>query len=167
MSTKSQIPALDATDWRIIEALQQDARCSFAELGRRVGLSNPSVAERVRKLEDAGIIQGYHAHVDASTVGLPLTAFIQLRCHAPQCLVQTNDARTMPEVVELYKTAGTYCALLKVHVVSLRHLEALNRRLAAYAEQVTTVVTSCAVRQQPITAAHRQRIDEEPCKLNV
>src|SRR6267143_3746505 len=69
---------LDDVGWKILQQLQQDARLSFAELGRRVGLSTPAVLERVRRMEDSGIILGYHAELDAAKVGMPITAFIRI-----------------------------------------------------------------------------------------
>src|SRR5690348_11447219 len=71
--------SLDRTDWQILAELQRDGRLSFNQLGRRVSLSAPAVAERVRRLEEAGVITGYGARVDAARAGLPLTAFVQMR----------------------------------------------------------------------------------------
>src|SRR5688500_2982658 len=81
---------LDTTDWQILHELQADARLSFNEIGRRVGLSAPAVAERVRRLEDADIVTGYRARVNPAKVGLGLTAFIQLRCAQGGCLLKTT-----------------------------------------------------------------------------
>ena len=83
---------IDDTDWRILAELQLDGRLSYKELGRRIHLSAPAVAERVRRLEDAGVIVGYGAHVDASHAGLPLLAFLQLRCRPDDCLLRTSTA---------------------------------------------------------------------------
>ena len=69
---------LDPLGWKLLVELQTDARISFAELGRRVGLSTPAVAERVRRMEDEGIIRAYRAEIDPSSVGLPITAFIRM-----------------------------------------------------------------------------------------
>src|SRR5579885_1294675 len=76
---------LDATSLEILSALQEDARLSFSELGRRVGLSSPAVAERVHRLEEAGIITGYHAQVDTEKLGYALTAFIRIRTTSETC----------------------------------------------------------------------------------
>src|SRR5881398_4175724 len=84
--------SLDSTDWKILRELQQDSRLSSNELGRRVGLSAPATAERVRKLEDAGVITSYGAQVDATKLGLPLLVFIQLRCFPERCLFKTSSA---------------------------------------------------------------------------
>src|SRR5215470_19339904 len=93
---------LDETGWRILQELQQDARLSFHELGRRVGLSAPAAAERVRKLEDAGIITSYGAQVDVAKLGLPLLVFIQLRCFPEKCLFKTSSAEKFPEILEIH-----------------------------------------------------------------
>lgn len=122
---------LDSIDWKILRELQQDSRLSFNELGRRVGLSSPAAAERVRKLEDTGVITGYGARVDRAKVGLPLLAFIQLRCNPGKCLLEHGRSEEFPEIVEMHKLSGAHCSLLKVAVSSMQHLEAFNGRLGA------------------------------------
>lgn len=134
--------ALDGADWKILRELQRDARLSYNELGRRVGLSGPSAAERVRKLEDAGILTSYGAQVDPTQLGLPVIAFIQLRCFPGMCLFKTSTAKEFPEALEMHKLSGSHCALLKAAVSSMQHLEALNERLGKYGQQVTNIVTS-------------------------
>ncbi len=134
--------SLDQTDWKILRELQQDARLSYNELGRRVGLSAPATAERVRKLEDADIITSYGAQVDVAKLGLPLLVFIQLRCFPERCLFKTSSAEKFPEVLDIYKLSGNHCALLKVALSSLEHLEAFTERLGVHGEQITNVVTS-------------------------
>jgi Lrp/AsnC family leucine-responsive transcriptional regulator len=133
---------LDQADWKILRELQQDGRLSYNELGRRVGLSAPAAAERVRKLEDAGVITSYGAQVDVAKLGLPLLAFIQLRCFPDRCLFKTSSAEKFPEILEIHKLSGSHCALLKVALTSLEHLEAVNERLNVHGEQITNVVTS-------------------------
>lgn len=142
--------SLDSTDWKILRELQRDARTSFNELGRRVGLSSPSAAERVRKLEEAGILTSYGARVEPTKVGLPLLAFIQLRCAPGACLFKTGSAEQFPEVLEMYKLSGSHCALLKVAVSSMQHLEDLNERLGRHGEQITNIVTSCVLEHRII-----------------
>ncbi|GCE28914.1 AsnC family transcriptional regulator [Dictyobacter alpinus] len=142
--------SLDPTDWKILRELQQDARLSYNELGRRVGLSSPAAAERVRKLEDAGIIMSYGAQIDVAKVGLPLLVFIQLRCAPDRCLFKTSNAGKFPEILEMHKLSGSHCALLKVALSSMEHLEAFNERLSVHGEQITNVATSTLFRQQVI-----------------
>lgn len=142
--------SLDSTDWKILRELQTDARLSYNELGKRVGLSAPATAERVRKLEDAGVITSYGAQVDATKVGLPLLAFIQLRCFPDRCLFKTSSAEKFPEVLEIHKLSGSHCALLKVALASMEHLEAFNERLGIHGEQITNIATSNLFTQQVI-----------------
>jgi DNA-binding Lrp family transcriptional regulator len=97
MTLQKETP-LDSTHWHILRELQRDARLSYRELGRRVGLSAPGAAERVRKLEDAGVLMGYQAQLNLAKVGLPLTAWIQLRCAPGKCLMKTTRAADIPKL---------------------------------------------------------------------
>jgi Lrp/AsnC family leucine-responsive transcriptional regulator len=134
--------ALDQTDWRIIAELQRDGRLSFNKLAARINLSAPAVAERVRRLEEAGVISGYQARIDPARVGLPLTAFVHMRCHHGRCLLKTTTAEDLPEVVEIHKLSGKGCSMLKVRVASMEHLEGLFERLGEHGEMDTHVVLS-------------------------
>jgi Lrp/AsnC family transcriptional regulator, leucine-responsive regulatory protein len=134
--------ALDQTDWRIIAELQRDGRLSYNQLGRLVHLSAPAVAERVRRLEESGVIAGYSARIDPARAGLPLTAFVQLRCALGRCLLKTTTAEDYPEVVEVHKLSGTSCSMLRVRVASMPHLEGLLERLGEHGEMNSHVVLS-------------------------
>ena len=136
---------LDGTDWKLLRELQRDARLSYNELGRRVGLSAPAAAERVRKLEGAGVITGYGVRIGLAKVGMPLLALIELRCTQGACLLKTSTAEEFPEVLEMHKLSGSHCALLKVALASMRHLEAFNERLGAHGALVVNIVTSSAL----------------------
>lgn len=149
MTLQSESP-LDATDWKILRELQQDARLSYNELGRRVALSAPAAAERVRKLEDRGIITRYAAQVDPEKIGLPILAFIQMRCEPGKCLFKDSRACDFPEVLELHILSGTHCSLLKVAVSSMKHLTALSERLERYGSFQIDIVTSTALTNRPI-----------------
>jgi Lrp/AsnC family leucine-responsive transcriptional regulator len=137
--------ALDTTDWHILRELQKDARLSYNELGRRVALSAPAAAERVRKLEDRGIITGYGIQIDLAKVGLSMLAFIQLRCNPDKCLLKTGTAAEFPEVIEIHKLSGSHCSLLKVAVSSMQHLESFNERLGKHGPLTVNIVTSTAL----------------------
>jgi Lrp/AsnC family transcriptional regulator, leucine-responsive regulatory protein len=141
---------LDGTDWHILKELQADGRLSYHELGRRVGLSSPAVAERVRRLEDAGVIAGYHARVDATRAGLPVAAFIQMRCRIDRCLLKTSEADDYPEVVEIHKLSGDYCSMLKVRAASIEHLEGVIERIGKHGEMRTSVVLSTQYADRPV-----------------
>ncbi|MEO3806131.1 Lrp/AsnC family transcriptional regulator [Nonomuraea sp. B1E8] len=133
---------MDRTDWRIIGELQRDGRLSFNKLAQRVNLSAPAVAERVRRLEESGVITGYQARIDPSRAGQPLTAFVQMRCAHGRCLLKTTAAEDLPEVTEVHKLSGSWCTMLKVRVASMPHLEGLLERLGEHGEMNSHVVLS-------------------------
>jgi len=143
---------LDSTDWRILDELQRDGRLSYNQLARRVNLSSPAVAERVRRLEESGVIAGYQAKVDPAKAGMPLTAFIEMRCTPGRCLLKTSTADDLPEVVEIHKLSGNSCTILKVRAASLQHLEGLNERLGEHGEINTHVVFSTQYEGRPVEA---------------
>ncbi|NUR52385.1 MAG: Lrp/AsnC family transcriptional regulator, partial [Hamadaea sp.] len=90
---------MDPVDWHILDELQRDARLSFNELSRRVNLSAPAVAERVRRLQETGVITGYHAHVDLAKAGRQATALIRMHCYGPTCLLREPAVADWPEVL--------------------------------------------------------------------
>jgi Lrp/AsnC family leucine-responsive transcriptional regulator len=141
---------LDQTDWRIIAELQRDGRLSYNQLGRLVNMSSPAVAERVRRLEESGVIAGYQARIDPGRAGLPLTAFVQLRCALGRCLLKTTSADDFPEVLEVHKLSGNSCSMLKVRVVSMPHLEGLLERLGEHGEMNSHVVLSTQYEGRPV-----------------
>jgi len=153
--------SLDATDWKILRELQKDARLSYNELGRRVGLSAPAAAERVRRLEDGGIITGYAAQIDPAKVGLPLLALIQLHCNPGKCLLKTSSIEQFPEVLEVHKLSGSHCSLLKVALSSMQHLETFNERLGAHGPLISTIVTSSPLTHRSIDWEHPD-VDLDP-----
>jgi Lrp/AsnC family leucine-responsive transcriptional regulator len=150
MATVRSDPTLDATDWRLLAELQADARLSFKELARRIHLSPPAVAERVRRLEQAGVITGYGARVNPAGAGQPLLAFVQLRCSLGRCLLRTTTADDFPELVEIHKLSGEHCTLLKVRAASLAHLEGLVERLGEHGEMRTHIVLSTQYEGRPV-----------------
>jgi len=135
--------SLDLVDLRLLRELQQNARLSYAELGRRIGLSIPAITERVRKLEDAGIIQGYHARVDPQKIGLPVTAFIRMHTTGERSLYKMKAVIAgCPEVVECYHLSGEDYYLLKVHTETLGQLEKMVEKLQLYGQTTTSIVLS-------------------------
>ena len=149
MTSQRQRP-LDALDWRLLRELQHDARLSYNALAQRVGLSAPAVAERVRRLEEAGVIVGYRAEVDPAKVGLPLTAVVQLHCAPGKCLLKTASAAAFPEIIEVLKVSGPHCTVLKVVAASIPHLEQFFERLGQHGELQTSMVWSSALSRRVI-----------------
>jgi Lrp/AsnC family leucine-responsive transcriptional regulator len=136
---------LDEIGWKLLLALQEDARLSFAELGRRVGLSLPAVAERVRRLEEAGLITGYHAKLDPHKLGASVAAFIRLRSTGDRYRQVQALARELPEVLECHHLTGGDAFIMKVVVSSIAHLEKLIGRLTPYGQTTTSIVLSSPV----------------------
>ena len=157
--TLDYIKLLDEVGWQILQALQEDARISFAELGRRVGLSLPAVAERVRRLEEAGIITGYHAHINLAKVNLPIAAFIRINVPGERYPQVLALARDLPEVLECHHLSGTDSFIMKVAAASIPHLEELITRLSTYGPTTTSIVLSSPVRKQ-ITAQKSGYLDK-------
>lgn len=137
--------ALDEVDWRLLEELQRDGRLSFNELSRRVALSAPAVAERVRRLESRGVITGYHAEVDPAAVGLRVTALVRLQCYGPTCLLRDEQALHRPEILRLFRVTGDACCVLFVAVPTMVHFERLIDDLAEHGRPSSTMVLSTPV----------------------
>ena len=136
---------LDGIGWKILSELQQNARMPFAELGRIVGLSTPAVTERVHKMEEAGIIVGYRAHIDPAKVGLPILAFVNVRVGGENLTRFMEVAATHPEVLECHRVTGAESFLLKVAVSDVTHLEILLDALMPYVATTTSMVLSTAL----------------------
>src|ERR1700712_3004505 len=136
---------LDDTNRRLLAELQEDARLSVAELGRRVGLSSPAVADRIARLEGAGVIRGYHAEVDARALGYALTAVIRVRPAPRQLGKLAQLIPSIPEVVECERTTGEDCYVMKAHVRDVEHLEEVIDMLIAYGQTTTAIVQSAPV----------------------
>lgn len=131
---------LDATDRAILKALQREGRIAFSELGRRIGLSQPAMSERVRRLEERGIITGYGARVDPKALGIATSAIMRLRTtheHIKSCL---DLFRTLPEVIEVYRVTGEDCFVLRVMVPAPEDLERIVDAIAKYGAVATSVV---------------------------
>lgn len=141
---------LDEIGWRILRELQENARITFAELGRRVGLSLPAVTERVRRLEDAGVITGYRAEIDKARIGLPITAFMRLSIAGDISTRLTTILKEIPEVMECYRVTGGDSFILKVHVSSVAHLEELIDKFVPFGTTTTTLVLSTLVARRTI-----------------
>lgn len=145
----AEIP-LDEVDWRILAAMQADARRSFRGLAALVGMSAPAVAERVRRLEEAGVIVGYRAVVDPGKVGRPVAALIRLRPPGAPVARIAAAAAAMPEVLECHSLTGQHLCVLKVAVPSVAALEALIERLTAYGEPETELILSTPLPARPV-----------------
>lgn len=134
--------ALDRTDWRLLAELQKDGRASYAELARAVAMSASAVAERIRRLEEAGVIADYRATVDPERVGLTVMAFVRLRYPSGNYRPFHAMLDSTPEIVEAHHVTGEDCFVLKVLARSMRHLEEVTGRIAGLGAVTTSVVYS-------------------------
>jgi len=141
---------IDEIDRKILKELQQDARVSYAELGRRVGLTTPAVIERVRKLEDSGVIAGYRADIDTAKVGLPITAFVRMSITGVDYSHIIEVAEQSNEVLECHRGTGGDSFIMKLAVSSVEHLQEVIDRLVPYGITTTTIVLSSPVKRRVI-----------------
>ena len=145
---------LDAIAWKILENLQHDARMSFAELGRKVGLSTPAAAERVRRLEEAGVITGYHASVDMSKLGVPIHVLMRLTIPGGDLQIgrTVSAIKELPEITRCHRITGDESFVIEAHLVSVRHLETLIDKLSAFGATATSTVLSSPVERRDYSA---------------
>jgi Lrp/AsnC family leucine-responsive transcriptional regulator len=140
---------LDPTDRRILEELATDARLTLAELGRRVNLSPPAARERLQRLERTGVIKGYHAEIDATALGYPLTAIVRVRPAARQLPKIQELAASIPEVSECHRITGEDCFFLKIHLRSLDELDGVLDQFLVHGQTTTSLVQSTPLPHRP------------------
>jgi Lrp/AsnC family leucine-responsive transcriptional regulator len=149
-SDRKQNGLLDEVNLSLLHELQRDARLSLAELGRRVGLSPPAVAERLGRLENDEVLRGYHAEVDPVALGYSLSAVLRIR-PAPRELRKVAElAQKTPEVVECHRVTGEDCYFMKMHVRDVGHLEEVIDRFAVFGQTTTSIIQSSPVPQREI-----------------
>ncbi|MBX3080391.1 MAG: Lrp/AsnC family transcriptional regulator [Anaerolineae bacterium] len=144
--------ALDHLDWVILELLQTNARMPFSEIGRQVGLSQPAVAERVRRLEAEGVICGYHAEINTELIGHPITAIIRISTpggiHSDRAAAH---AASMREIIECHKVTGSDCFVMKVLVKSIKHLESVIDQLSPFGTLNSSIVLDSPIKSRIFT----------------
>ena len=139
----------DTVNLRILTELQQNPRLTMSELGRRVGLSAPAVTERVRRLEELGIIRGYRLDINPTALGLPIAAYVRIRPNPGQLPKIAELAQQIPEVVECYRVTGEDCFILKVHLPSLDQLDHVIDAFLLYGTTTTSLIQSSPVALRP------------------
>jgi len=144
---------VDELNRRLLAELQCNARLSLAEVGRRIGLSAPAVAERLARLEESGVIRGYHADLDPRALGFGLGAVLRIR-PAPRELKKVAElAQRTPEVSEAQRITGEDCYFLRLHVRDVEHLEEVIDLFAPYGQTTTSIVQSSPVPGRGIALA--------------
>ena len=139
---------LDATDAAILAALVADGRKTIAELAKMVGLSAPSVSERLRRLEEGDVIRGYQAVVDPEGLGLPLAVYIRIRPMPGELRRVAGIVQSLDAIVECDRVTGEDCFIAKAHLRNVAELEALIDELIPYAITNTSVIQSSPVKRR-------------------
>lgn len=148
---------LDGIGRKILAALEANARISLASLGRQVGLSAPAAAERVKKLEEAGIIKGYHAAIDPAVTGRTVLAFIQLTTESRHYPAVKAMAARLPDIVACHHISGEASFILKVRVADVAELETVVSRLSPYGQTRTSIVLSTSVEKTALMGSSAER----------
>jgi Lrp/AsnC family leucine-responsive transcriptional regulator len=139
---------IDPVDAKILRALAKDARTSTAELSRTVGLSAPSVSERVKRLEESGVIEGYSVKINAAALGLPLAAWLRIRPIPGQLQKGAEILQGLPEIVECDRITGEDCFIARAHLRSVADLERLIDQIIPYAMTNTSIIQSSPVERR-------------------
>lgn len=145
MMTMESTEHIDEHGLNLLQALQQDARLSYADLGRRVGLSPSATAERMRRMEEDGIIRGYTVEIDREALGLPILAYIRMTCDGQRYQPFLKFVHTLPEVRECHHVTGGEAFILQVATASIAELEHTIERLLPYGIPTTSIVLSSPV----------------------
>lgn len=141
---------LDSLNWNILNALQKNARQSNTQIANKVGISSAAVAERIRKMEDAGIIKGYHAQVSHFETNYQLKAIITLRAFMGRLKAFLETVKSFDEVINCYRITGNENIIMEVVLKDQLHLEHFIDRLITYGETKTHIVLSNVVENNPI-----------------
>ncbi len=141
--------AVDGVNRRILEELQRDPRLAMSELGRRIGMSSPAVAERVRRLEQTGVIRGYRLELDPAALGLPVALYIRVRPRPGQLPRVAELAQQIPEIVECHRVTGEDCFILKAYIPSIDQLDRLLDGFLLYGSTTTSIIQSSPVPLRP------------------
>jgi Lrp/AsnC family leucine-responsive transcriptional regulator len=143
-------PLLDDTGKKLLSALQENARLSFAELGRRIGLSPAATAERLRRLEEAGVVKGYRVEIDREALGLPILAIVRLSCDGAMYRPFLKAVPSLESIVECHHVAGGDAFIMKVVASSVEQLERLVEKLLNFGVPTTSIVFSSPVAERKL-----------------
>lgn len=149
---------VDEINWAILENLQENARISLAELGRKVGLTAPAVAERIKRMEDAGIIRGYYTKLSYLKSGYQLKALVTLKVFMGKLKPFLEKVAEFEEVVNCYRITGNENIIMEVVLLNQSHLEKFIDRLISYGETKTHIVLSNVIENAPIKKRLRRNL---------
>jgi Lrp/AsnC family leucine-responsive transcriptional regulator len=149
---------LDACNVELLRLLREDPRMAISELARRVEMSAPATRERVRRLEEAGLISGYRLEIDPRALGFPLAAFVRVRPMPGKLPKIIEVAQRMPQVTECHRVTGEDCLIVKIHFESLQDLDRILDQFLAFGQTTTSLVQSTPVslRSLPLPGERRR-----------
>lgn len=133
---------VDAIDLKIIEKLKDNARVSFVEIGKQIGLSPSSVRERIQKLEDMEVIKGYSVELNTKKLGFGLEVFIMFKLFSGNLILFSEQLKEFPEITEIHRITGTHNIFMKVILTDQLHLQQFIDRLLIYGEPTTHLILS-------------------------
>lgn len=160
LSYESNSGLLDNVNRKLLIELQGDPRVSMAELARRLGMSSPAVTERVRRLEESGVIASYRMEVDPVAFGLPLAAFIRVRPNPGRLQQVASLAASIPEVTECHRVTGEDCFIVKVYLPEMSQLERVLDRFLELGTTTTSIIQSSPVPPRPLPIPGVDRADQ-------
>lgn len=143
---------LDDTDWALLRELQADARVTLSEASRRVGLTAPALSERMRRLEDAGVVRGYHAAVNLNKLGRPILAFIRVHFSGVKYDTFERCVERTPEILECHHITGEDCFIIKAAVANISDLERVAAALSKFGPIATSIVYSTVLERRIVDA---------------
>lgn len=135
----------EARNAELLRLLRDDPRATVSELARRVGMSAPAVRERLQRLEEVGVIQGYRLTIDPAALGYPIAVLIRMRPLPGKVSKVAQLAESLPQVVECHRITGDDCFYIKAHIEALDQLDRLQERFAAYGQTTTSIIQSSPV----------------------
>ncbi len=144
---------LDTVNRQLLRELAADPRIAMSALARRVGMSAPAVAERIQRLQRAGVITGYRVDISPAALGLPVTAFVRIRPSAGQLPKIAALADQTPEISECHRISGEDCFLIKVHAAAIEDLEKTLDQFLNFGQTITSIVVSTPVPPRPLPVA--------------
>lgn len=148
---ENTVRKLDETDRKIIEILQEDGRISMKDLGKLIGLTSPAVSERIKRLENCGIISGYKAIINPDALGRNIKAFIHISLPGSQSYAEfLENAKNDPRIVECHHITGDDCSLLKVLVSDMRELENVIDSIKKIGSTKTSLILSTPIQAKSI-----------------
>ncbi|MEZ4860106.1 MAG: Lrp/AsnC family transcriptional regulator [Caldilineaceae bacterium] len=150
LTYKPAVMVADPVNLRILQELTQNPRLTMSELGRRVALSAPAVTERVRRLEESGVIRGYRTDIDPAALGLPLAAYVRVRANPGQVAKIAEVAQGIPEIVECHCVIGEDSFILKVHLPDLAQLDRVLNHFLLYGTTTTALIQSSPVQSRAL-----------------